>query len=275
METPNPPGTDGGPAAPPPEAPGAGCGAPAGDGPENGVVAIVGVRRRGQVRVTQFNAAGFDFEIGQRIVVEGDTGTEIGEVAQPTTRARRMCGIGCMKKALRVASDDDLKAFQQKAETEVTAGEFCREKIGTRELGMKLVRVEQTLETRKLTFYFTADGRVDFRELVRDIAQRFKCRVEMRQIGVRDEAGVRGGYGPCGRTLCCSTFLQAFAPISIKMAKEQKLSLNPSKLSGMCGRLKCCLRYEYFPAGGETALPPEDEPLPPSPNDGGAEAPRD
>jgi cell fate regulator YaaT (PSP1 superfamily) len=166
-----------------------------------------------------------------------------------------------MKSVLRRASEDDLRESLAQRALETSALAWCRERVRERSLGMRLVRVEQVPETKKLVFLFTADGRVDFRDLVRDLAAHFRTRIEMRQVGVRDEAGALGGYGPCGRTLCCSTFLKGFAPISIKMAKAQKLSLNPSKLSGMCGRLKCCLRYEYEPPGGETVAP-EDEPLP-------------
>jgi len=228
-------------------------------------VAVVGVRLRGQVRLSQFNSGDLDLELGDRVVVEGDRGPDLGEVVQATTRARRTCSISCMRSALRVASPEDLKKFDEMHTLEESAFSWCRERIRERSLPMRLARVEQWPESGKLTFLFTAEGRVDFRELVRDLSQRFRARIEMRQIGVRDEAALQGGYGPCGKALCCSTFLKGFAPISIKMAKEQKLSLNPSKLSGMCGRLKCCLRYEYETVGGEPALPPEDEPLPPAP----------
>ncbi len=239
---------------------------PAGVPPPGNEVAIVGVRLQGRARVAQFNSAGLDFQMGDRVVVEGDQGIDIGEVVQPTTHARKMCSIGCMKTALRVAGDDDIKAVEQRGAVQKEAKEYCLERIRERRMPMKLVRVEQFIETRKLIFFFTAEGRVDFRDLVRDLAQRMHTRIEMRQIGVRDEAGLLGGYGPCGKALCCSTFLKEFAPISIKMAKAQHLSLNPSKLSGMCGRLKCCLRYEYQQPGGDPALPPEDEPLPPAPS---------
>jgi cell fate regulator YaaT (PSP1 superfamily) len=225
---------------------------------------IVGVRVRGQVRVSQFNSTGVDFGMGEQVVVEGDQGIAIGEVALPTGRARATCDMACMKKALRAASDDDLQAFERRAAIQAEASEYCRDQIRTRGLPMKLVRVEQSVETRKLTFYFTSDRRVDFRDLVRDLAHRLRTRIEMRQIGVRDEAGCRGGYGPCGKSLCCSTFMKEFPPISIRMAKAQKLSLNPSKLSGVCGRLKCCLRYEYAITGGDAAQPTEDEPPPAS-----------
>jgi cell fate regulator YaaT (PSP1 superfamily) len=263
MEPPNTTTDD--PAATPPAAPRppvAACGCDDADKLPDGSVTVVGVRLSDRVRVSQYNARGMDFELGERVVVESDRGWEVGEVAQATTRSRRGCSISCMKSVLRRASDDDLREAAVQHELETSALAFCRERVRERSLGMRLVRVEQVPETRKLVFLFTADGRVDFRELVRDLASHFRTRIEMRQVGVRDEAGALGGYGPCGRTLCCSTFLKGFAPISIKMAKAQKLSLNPSKLSGMCGRLKCCLRYEYEPPGGESAIAPEDEPLP-------------
>ena len=133
---------------------------------------------------------------------------------------------------------------------------YCRERVTERALAMKLVAADQSLDGRKVTFYFTSEGRVDFRELVKDLAQKFHTRIEMRQIGVRDEAGVKGGYGPCGRNLCCSSFLKEFAPVSIRMAKDQNLSLNPSKISGMCGRLMCCLRYEHSPREGQAGAEP-------------------
>jgi len=252
------------PTAPPamPRPGSAGCGCNDADKLPDGSVTVVGVRLRDRVRVSQYNARGVFFDLGDRVVVESERGWEVGEVAQATTRSRRGCSISCMKSVLRRAGDDDLKEAEAQHELETSALAFCRERVRERSLGMRLVRVEQVPETKKLVFLFTADGRVDFRELVRDLAARFHARIEMRQVGVRDEAGALGGYGPCGRTLCCSTFLKGFAPISIKMAKAQKLSLNPSKLSGMCGRLKCCLRYEYDPPRGEAAVAPEDEPLP-------------
>jgi cell fate regulator YaaT (PSP1 superfamily) len=247
--------------APAPRPAAAGCGCDDADKSPDGTVAVVGVRLGDRVRVVQFNARGLDLDLGERVVVESDRGWEVGEVAQATTRSRRGCSISCMKSVLRRASEEDAREAAAQHELETSALAWCRERVRERNLGMRLVRVEQVPETKKLVFLFTADGRVDFRDLVRDLAAHFRTRIEMRQVGVRDEAGALGGYGPCGRTLCCSTFLKAFAPISIKMAKAQKLSLNPSKLSGMCGRLKCCLRYEYEPPGGETVAP-EDEPLP-------------
>ncbi len=246
-----------------------GCGRDAPSGrPPGGEVAVVGVRLQGEARISQFNSGDADYEIGQTVVVEGDQGIQIGRVGQPTARARKMCSIGCMKKVLREATAEDITAHDDRVAAEKEAEEYCRDRIRERSLPMKLVQVTQANESRKLTFGFTAESRVDFRDLVKDLAQRLRTRIEMRQIGVRDEAGIRGGYGPCGKALCCSTFLTEFAPISIKMAKAQNLNLNPSKLSGMCGRLKCCLRYEYESAGGDAGLSPEDEPLPPAPQDG-------
>ena len=262
MEPPRTPIEDAAPPPPEPRPGSLGCGCNAADTEPDGSVTVVGVRLRDRVRVSQFNARGQFFDLGDQVVVESERGWEVGEVAQATTRSRRGCSISCMKSVLRRASDDDIKESATQHELETTALGFCRERVRERSLGMRLVRVEQVPETKKLVFLFTAEGRVDFRELVRDLAAHFRTRIEMRQVGVRDEAGTVGGYGPCGRTLCCSTWLKGFAPISIKMAKAQKLSLNPSKLSGMCGRLKCCLRYEYESPKGEPAVAPEDEPLP-------------
>ena len=235
-------------------------------------VSVVGLRLMGQARVQQFAAREVDYEIGDLVMVKGERGLEVAEVAQATTRSRRGCGLSCMRPVLRNATEEDVRSWNETRGVEAGAYEWGRARIRERSLPMRLVRVEQAVESHKLTFLFTAEGRVDFRELVRDLAQKFRTRIEMRQIGVRDEAAAGGGYGPCGRSLCCSTFLKGFAPISIKMAKAQKLSLNPSKLSGMCGRLKCCLRYEYEAPGGEAHLSPEDEPLPPAPPDPGAGA---
>lgn len=241
---------------------GASCGA---DPDHGGEVSVIGVRMQGQVRVQQFSSRGYELDVGTLVVIKGDRGRDIGEVVQATTRSRRSCGLSCLRGIVRVATDDDLRTWGETREAERAAFDLCRERIRERSLPMRLVRAEQSAESRKLTFQFTAEGRVDFRDLVRDLAQQFRVRIEMRQIGVRDEAAAVGGYGPCGRSLCCSTFLKGFAPISIKMAKAQRLSLNPSKLSGMCGRLKCCLRYEYDSPGGDAPLAPEDEPLPPAP----------
>jgi cell fate regulator YaaT (PSP1 superfamily) len=181
---------------------------------------------------------------GESVVVSLADGPAVGRVV-PTVGAltdRRTSTISAAP--VRRTTADDLSARLKREQRERAAHQFCLLKIHERNLAMKLTRVEQLFDGSRLIFYYTAEGRVDFRELVRDLAAHFHTRIEMRQIGVRDEARMLGGYGSCGRPLCCTTWLQSFEPISIRMAKQQNLSLNPSKLSGMCGRLKCCLRYE-------------------------------
>jgi cell fate regulator YaaT (PSP1 superfamily) len=182
---------------------------------------------------------------GDQVVVQTVTGPAIGTVQRSIRglTARREPSDDSTK-VLRRATRDDVVARLKHQQREQEAHRICLLKIKERGLAMKLTRVEQLFDGSRLIFYYTADARVDFRELVRDLAAHFRARIEMRQIGVRDEARMLGGYGSCGRPLCCTTWLQSFEPVSIKMAKQQNLSLNPSKLSGMCGRLKCCLRYE-------------------------------
>jgi cell fate regulator YaaT (PSP1 superfamily) len=183
---------------------------------------------------------------GEPVVVHTDMGTAFGTTVRttPATAGRREPALETSRTVVRRATHEDvvLRLKHQHREQEAFRVAFL--KIRERALPMKLTKVEQLFDGTKLIFYFTADGRVDFRELVRDLASEFRTRIEMRQVGVRDEARMLGGYGSCGRPLCCTTWLQTFEPISIKMAKQQDLSLNPSKLSGLCGRLKCCLRYE-------------------------------
>jgi len=210
-------------------------------------VVVVGVRFHNLAKVEHFNSEGHELELDESVVVEGDDGERLGMVAEATSRIRGGCGVGCLKKVRRRATSLDRDLFQRNSLREREALAYCRERVLERGLSMKLVSADQVLDGRKITFYFTSESRVDFRELVKDLAQRFHTRIEMRQIGVRDESGVKGGYGPCGRNLCCSSFLKEFAPVSIRMAKDQNLSLNPSKISGMCGRLMCCLRYEHSP----------------------------
>ena len=189
---------------------------------------------------------------GDRVVVQTDGGTAIGTVVRgiPQLEAKRRPPADSPQRVVRLATRDDIVTRLKHQHREQEAYRIALLKIRERGLGMKLARVEQAFDGSKLIFYFTADGRVDFRELVRELAAEFRTRIEMRQIGVRDEAKMYGGYGTCGRPLCCTTFLQSFEPVSIKMAKQQDLSLNPSKLSGLCGRLKCCLRYELPNAKG-------------------------
>jgi cell fate regulator YaaT (PSP1 superfamily) len=183
---------------------------------------------------------------GEQVVATTAEGPALGTVVRsiPALAARRRPPDDSPDKLVRRASRDDIVTRLKQQQREQEARRICLLKIKERGLGMKLTRVEQLFDGSRLIFYYTADGRVDFRELVRDLAAHFRTRIEMRQIGVRDEARLLGGYGPCGRPLCCTTWLQSFEPVSIKMAKQQNLSLSPSKLSGMCGRLKCCLRYE-------------------------------
>lgn len=183
---------------------------------------------------------------GDAVVVDTPEGRAVGTVTRSVTALaqRKHPGADSTARVVRRATRDDVVTRFKHKQREQEAQRICLLKIRERGLEMKLARVEQLFDGSRLIFYYTAEGRVDFRELVRDLAAHFRTRIEMRQIGVRDEARMLGGYGSCGRPLCCTTFLQTFEPISIKMAKQQNLSLNPSKLSGMCGRLKCCLRYE-------------------------------
>jgi len=190
---------------------------------------------------------------GAQVIVDTEHGPAVGTVAStiPQMAARRAGAVDPSHRLVRLASHEDLAARRRDQHLEEEAYRFARLKIRARALAMKLTRVEQAFDGSRLLFYFTADTRVDFRELVRELAAEFRTRIEMRQIGVRDEAKALGGYGTCGRPLCCTTFLTSFEPVSIKMAKQQDLSLNPSKLSGLCGRLKCCLRYELPNAAGQ------------------------
>jgi cell fate regulator YaaT (PSP1 superfamily) len=191
-------------------------------------------------------------QAGDRVVVNTEGGTAMAAVVRaiPQLESKRRPASDSPLRVVRLATREDVVARLKHQQREQEAFRIATLKVRERGLGMKLTRVEQAFDGSKLIFYFTAEGRVDFRELVRELASEFRTRIEMRQIGVRDEAKMLGGYGTCGRPLCCTTFLQSFEPVSIKMAKQQDLSLNPSKLSGLCGRLKCCLRYELPNAKG-------------------------
>jgi cell fate regulator YaaT (PSP1 superfamily) len=186
------------------------------------------------------------FVPGDQVIVRTEDGQAIATVTRaiPEIAERKRPAPESPARVLRRATTEDVITRLKHRQREQEAQRICLLKIRERNIAMKLARVEQLFDGSRLIFYYTAEGRVDFRELVRDLAAHFRTRIEMRQIGVRDEARMLGGYGPCGRPLCCTTWLNSFEPISIKMAKQQNLSLNPSKLSGMCGRLKCCLRYE-------------------------------
>lgn len=205
---------------------------------------IIGVRFKNVGKVYYFDPAGNRLEKGDLVVVETARGVECGEVVIPNKEVADETIVKPLKPVLRPASPEDVKRSKENAQREQRAFEICQEKIASHRLDMKLVDVEYTFDNSKILFYFTADGRVDFRGLVKDLASVFRTRIELRQIGVRDEAKMLGGLGICGRPFCCTQFLSDFQPVSIKMAKEQGLSLNPAKISGSCGRLMCCLKYE-------------------------------
>ena len=208
------------------------------------MVEIIGVKFRSDGRIYSFDPAGKKYTQGSYVIVGTSRGTEIGEVASENHNVPDSQIVGQLKPVIRQADDADIKRMNEKRAKESAAFDFCEKKILERKLEMKLVDVEISFDGTKYLFFFTADGRVDFRELVRDLASNFHTRIELRQIGVRDEAKMMGGIGACGRSLCCNSWLSGFEPVSIKMAKVQNLSLNPSKISGICGRLMCCLKYE-------------------------------
>jgi len=203
------------------------------------------IRLRGVCKVFHFDCTGIPLEKGDYAVVQTDRGVALGIVVRLIDISSSQKYKASNNKALRIASPEDLLTHQENARREVEAHAFCLSRITERALPMKLVRAEYLLDRSKVIFYFTADGRIDFRELVKDMAHELRTRIEMRQIGVRDESRAVGGVGPCGKEFCCATFLSDFEPITVKMAKDQKLSLNPAKLSGVCGRLMCCLIYEH------------------------------
>ena len=205
---------------------------------------IVGIRFKEVGKVYYFSPNGLTFNKGDRVIVETARGVECGEVTIENRKVSEEEIVSPLKPVIRAATEQDLKTVEENKIKEKKAYTICEEKIANHGLEMKLVDVEYTFDNNKILFYFTADGRVDFRELVKDLASVFKTRIELRQIGVRDESKMLGGFGMCGRPFCCHTFLGEFQPVSIKMAKEQGLSLNPVKISGTCGRLMCCLKYE-------------------------------
>lgn len=205
---------------------------------------IVGVRFKEVGKVYYFDPDGVSLKKGDRVIVETARGIECGEVAMDNRIVDEEEIVHPLKMIIREATEEDLKTVEENKKKEKEAFDICLKKIANHGLEMHLVDVEYTFDNSKILFYFTADGRVDFRELVKDLASVFRTRIELRQIGVRDESKMLGGLGMCGRPFCCGTFLGEFQPVSIKMAKEQGLSLNPVKISGTCGRLMCCLKYE-------------------------------
>lgn len=205
---------------------------------------VIGVRFKKAGKIYYFDPNGLEITKDRYVVVETARGIEFGECVIGVKEIEESEIVAPLKTVIRIAEEEDIQKHEDNKNKEKEALDICLKKIEEHKLNMKLIDVEYTFDNNKVIFYFTADGRVDFRELVKDLATIFKTRIELRQIGVRDEAKMLGGIGPCGRTLCCSTFLGDFASVSIKMAKEQNLSLNPTKISGLCGRLMCCLTYE-------------------------------
>lgn len=215
------------------------------------MIKVVGVRFRKAGKIYYFDPKGLEMKAGDHVIVETARGVEYGTVMTDPKGIVDDQVVQPLKPVLRIATKEDDNIEAKNREKEKQAYKICLEKIQKHGLEMKLVQAEYTFDNNKLLFYFTADGRIDFRELVKDLAAVFRTRIELRQIGVRDETKILGGIGICGRPLCCHTFLSEFAPVSIKMAKEQNLSLNPTKISGVCGRLMCCLKneeetYEYL-----------------------------
>lgn len=208
------------------------------------MIEVVGIRFKKAGKMYYFDPDGMKLERDEYAIVETARGVEYGVVIKGNSMVEDEKVIPPLKKVLRKATEEDKKIVENNQKKELEAFQICLEKIIRLQLDMKLVDVEMTFDRNKLIFYFTSDGRVDFRELVKELAAVFRMRIELRQIGVRDEAKMLNGIGICGRPLCCATFLGDFQPVSIKMAKEQNLSLNPTKISGICGRLMCCLKYE-------------------------------
>lgn len=230
------------------------------------MVKIVGIRFRTAGKIYYFDPLDFELETAMHVIVETARGIEMGTVLIPAKEVEDDKVVSTLKPVIRIATDEDEKIISKNKDKEKEAFAICKEKIIKHGLEMKLVDAEYTFDNNKLLFYFTADGRIDFRDLVKDLASVFRTRIELRQIGVRDETKMMGGIGICGRALCCSSYLSDFVPVSIKMAKEQNLSLNPTKISGVCGRLMCCLKYEQdtyeylnsrLPAVGEKVNTPE------------------
>ncbi|KHA16271.1 stage 0 sporulation protein [Bacillus anthracis] len=205
---------------------------------------VVGVRFKKAGKVYYFDPNQFDISENEFVIVETVRGIEYGKVVITKKQVDENDVVLPLKKVIRIANENDRTIVEENKHAAKEAYQVCQQKVVEHNLDMKLVDVEYTFDRNKIIFYFTADGRIDFRELVKDLAAIFRTRIELRQIGVRDEAKMLGGIGPCGRMLCCSTFLGDFEPVSIEMAKDQNLSLNPAKISGLCGRLMCCLKYE-------------------------------
>ncbi len=205
---------------------------------------VIGVRFRPNGKIYFFDPLDYEVKLGTNVIVETARGVEYGKIVLGKIEVEDDLITDTLKPIIRIATEEDNEKYEENKNKSVEAFKICNEKIKNHGLKMKLIAAEYTFDNNKVLFYFTADGRVDFRELVKDLASVFRTRIELRQIGVRDEAKIQGGIGMCGRELCCHSYLNEFIPVSIKMAKEQSLSLNPTKISGVCGRLMCCLKYE-------------------------------
>ena len=230
------------------------------------MIKVIGVRFRTAGKIYFFSPGGLELKAGDKVIVETARGVEFGSVVTGIKEVPDDQISQPLKPVIRIATQDDVRREAKNREKEKEAFKICQEKIRKHGLEMKLIDAEYTFDNNKVLFYFTADGRIDFRELVKDLASVFRTRIELRQIGVRDETKIRGGIGICGRPLCCHTYLTEFVPVSIKMAKEQNLSLNPTKISGVCGRLMCCLTNEeetyeelnsHLPSIGDYVTTPE------------------
>lgn len=230
------------------------------------MINVIGVRFRTAGKIYFFSPGQFAVKQGDYVIVETARGVEYGRVVSGPKEVSDDSVVQPLKSVIRIATDEDKRTVEENHQKEKEAFKICQEKIRKHGLEMKLIDAEYTFDNNKVLFYFTADGRIDFRELVKDLASVFRTRIELRQIGVRDETKIRGGIGICGRPLCCHTYLTEFAPVSIKMAKEQNLSLNPTKISGVCGRLMCCLTNEeetyeelnsHLPSIGDYVTTPE------------------
>jgi cell fate regulator YaaT (PSP1 superfamily) len=230
------------------------------------MIKVIGVRFRNAGKIYYFSPGNMEIKTGDHVIVETARGIEYGYVVLGSRDVEESKVIQPLKSVIRMATKDDKNKEQLNRKKEKDAFKICQEKIRKHNLEMKLIDVEYTFDNNKILFYFTADGRIDFRELVKDLASVFKTRIELRQVGVRDETKIVGGVGICGRALCCHSYLTEFIPVSIKMAKEQNLSLNPTKISGVCGRLMCCLKNEQetyeelnrrLPGIGDTVTTPD------------------
>lgn len=216
------------------------------DSEEENMINVVGVRFKKAGKIYYFDPAGIPLDVEDAVIVETSRGLEFGKVVIKAKSVEESQVVSPLKEVLRKATPQDIQVYEENRLAEKEAFHICQKKILQHKLPIKLIEVSFTFDVSKIIFYFTAEGRVDFRQLVKDLAAVFRTRIELRQIGVRDEAKAIGGIGTCGRVLCCHSILGDFQPVSIKMAKKQHLSLNPSKISGMCGRLMCCLKYENY-----------------------------